>query len=163
MDGLLAFFGDPNPQEDHSQRAVLAALAMQQKAWDLKKEWTMTGGLKLRIRIGIHTGEVVVGNMGSIERMDYTVIGSHVNLAQRLESSCTPDRVLISKEVHDQLGRILRNNTLRHNQGKGIQRRNRGLLCRQDSNTAADYLTAPAKHLDSINILSVLILPMPPL
>lgn len=102
-DGMLAFFGDPTPQEDHAQRAVMAALAMQQKAWELKKEWTMTGGMKIRIRIGIHSGEVVVGNMGSVERMDYTVIGSHVNLAQRLESNCAPDRILISKEVHDQL------------------------------------------------------------
>ncbi len=102
-DGMLAFFGDPTPHEDHAQRAVLAGLAMQKKAWELKKEWSMTGGMKIRIRIGIHCGEVVVGDMGSRERMDYTVIGSHVNLAQRLEGNCQPDRVLISKEVYQQL------------------------------------------------------------
>ncbi len=102
-DGMLAFFGDPTPQKDHAKRGVQAAIAMQQKVWELKKEWQMTGGMKIRIRIGLHCGEVVVGNMGSIERMDYTVIGSHVNLAQRLESNCAPDRILISQEVYDKL------------------------------------------------------------
>lgn len=102
-DGMLAFFGDPSPQQDHAVRAVEAALSMQQKAKELRDEWAVTGGMKLSIRIGIHSGEVVVGNMGSSERMDYTVIGSDVNLAQRLESNCSPDRILISREVHDQL------------------------------------------------------------
>ncbi len=102
-DGMLAFFGDPTPQKDHAPRAVQAAIAMQQKAWELKKEWSQTNGMRIRVRIGIHTGEVVVGNMGSEERMDYTVIGSHVNLAQRLESNSAPDRILISQEVYDKL------------------------------------------------------------
>lgn len=103
-DGMLVFFGDPTPHKDHTQRAVLAALAMQKKAWELKKEWSKTGGMRIRIRIGIHSGDVVVGDMGSKERMDYTVIGSHVNLAQRLESNCAPDRILVTREVYEQLG-----------------------------------------------------------
>jgi adenylate cyclase len=102
-DGMLVFFGDPTPQEDHVRRAVLAALAMQKKVWELRKEWSETGGLRIRIRIGIHTGDVVVGNMGSNGRMDYTVIGSQVNLTQRLESNCAPDRVLVSKDIYEQL------------------------------------------------------------
>ncbi|THB73138.1 MAG: adenylate/guanylate cyclase domain-containing protein [Desulfobulbaceae bacterium] len=102
-DGMLAFFGDPEPCEDHAKKAVQAALAMQKKTWQLKKEWELTGGMQIRIRIGIHSGEVVVGDMGSRERMDYTVIGSSVNLAQRLESNCAPDRILVSKDVYEQL------------------------------------------------------------
>ena len=103
-DGLLVFFGDPIPFPDHALRAVKAARAMQQRTRELRQEWEPSGGMPIRIRIGIHTGEVVVGNMGSRSRMEYTVIGSNVNLAQRLEANCPPGGVLISEEVRRQLG-----------------------------------------------------------
>jgi adenylate cyclase len=102
-DGLLVFFGDPIPFPDHALRAVRAARAMQQRTGELRQEWERSGGMPIRIRIGIHTGEVVVGNMGSRSRMEYTVIGSNVNLAQRLEANCPPGGILISDQVRRQL------------------------------------------------------------
>jgi adenylate cyclase len=102
-DGLMVFFGDPVPQPDHALRAVRAACAMQKAARRLHQEWEQTGGMPIVIRIGVHTGEVVVGNMGSHSRLDYTVIGSNVNLAQRLESNCPPGGILISEQVYKRL------------------------------------------------------------
>jgi adenylate cyclase len=91
-DGILAFFGDFTDSDSHAGDAVRAAIEMQGKVPDLKKRL----GFDFQIRIGIHTGEVTVGNVGSREHLDYTVIGSNVNLAQRLESNCEPGRVMIS-------------------------------------------------------------------
>ncbi|HBI15864.1 MAG TPA: hypothetical protein DDY20_10195 [Desulfobulbaceae bacterium] len=102
-DGLLVFFGDPVSFPDHALRAVRAARVMQQRTRLLRQEWEQSGGMPIMIRIGIHTGEVVVGNMGSRSRMEYTVIGSNVNLAQRLEANCPPGGILISEQVRRQL------------------------------------------------------------
>ena len=103
-DGLMVFFGDPVPHKDHALRAVKAGMEMQARTKKLRDKWQKTGGMPIEIRVGIHTGEVVVGNMGSQSRMDYTVIGSNVNLAQRLESNCPPGGVLISEQVREQIG-----------------------------------------------------------
>ncbi|GAB4336074.1 MAG: adenylate/guanylate cyclase domain-containing protein [Desulfobulbaceae bacterium] len=102
-DGLLVFFGDPIPCENHALAAVRTAIAMQQRVRELRAEWEGRGGMPIVIRIGIHTGDVVVGNMGSQSRMEYTVIGSNVNLAQRLESNCPPGGVLVSEAVRSRL------------------------------------------------------------
>ncbi|HER63413.1 MAG TPA: hypothetical protein ENO11_05490, partial [Desulfobacteraceae bacterium] len=104
-DGLLVFFGDPVPCENHPLLAVQAAIAMQEKTKELRRDWEQSGGMPITIRIGIHTGEVVVGNMGSSSRMEYTVIGSNVNLAQRLESNCRPGSILLSEQVYSRLNR----------------------------------------------------------
>ena len=69
-DGLMVFYGAPEPQPDHALRCVKAAIEMQLKCRELKERWEPTGGLPLRIRIGINTGEVVVGDLGSARRMD---------------------------------------------------------------------------------------------
>ncbi len=102
-DGLMVFFGDPVEQPDHAARAVKTALQMQQKAGELRERWKSLGGLPLKIRIGINLGEVVVGNMGSMKRMDYTVLGANVNLAQRLESSAPPGGVVVSGRVWNEV------------------------------------------------------------
>lgn len=106
-DGLMVFFGDPDPQPDHALQCVQAAMAMQMKARELSRRWEGEGGMPLQIRIGINTGEVVVGNMGSARRLSYTVLGSAVNLAQRLESNAPPGGILISDRtqslVRDQI------------------------------------------------------------
>ncbi len=100
-DGLMVFFGDPEPVPDHALRAVRAAIEMQNKARGLSAKWAREGGFPLRVRIGISTGEVVVGNMGSSRRLSYTVLGSAVNLAKRLESSAPADGILISQKTRD--------------------------------------------------------------
>ena len=103
----MVFFGDPVPCENHPLLAVQTAIAMQKKTRELRAEWEESGGMPIAIRIGIHTGEVVVGNMGSQSRMEYTVIGSNVNLAQRLESNCPPGSILLSKQVYNRMNGLV--------------------------------------------------------
>jgi adenylate cyclase len=102
-DGMLAFFGDPVEQADHAERAVRSAMDMQRTVSELRARWERAGGMPIAIRIGINTGEVVAGNMGSARRLDYTVIGSNVNLASRLESNARPGQILVSRATRDAL------------------------------------------------------------
>ncbi len=99
-DGMMVFFGDPLEREDHAFAAVSAAIEMQRSTRALKERWMQEGRLPIRIRVGINTGEVVVGNMGSVKRMDYTVLGANVNLAQRLEANAPVEGILISESVY---------------------------------------------------------------
>ena len=89
-DGMLWFFGDPLPQEDHAVRAVLTALDMQAAMHPLREKWKKEGRPALAMRIGVNTGVVLVGNMGSEARMEYTVMGDAVNLASRVEGANKP-------------------------------------------------------------------------
>jgi adenylate cyclase len=100
-DGLMVFFGDPEPQPDHALRCVRAAMEMQKKTAELREQWRQSGGFPISIRIGINTGEVVVGNMGSSRRLAYTVLGSAVNLAQRLETNAPAGGILISQRTYE--------------------------------------------------------------
>jgi adenylate cyclase len=100
-DGLMVFFGDPDPQPDHALRCVNAAIEMQKKVREIKTKWERQGDMPIQIRIGINTGTVVVGNMGSARRLSYTVLGSAVNLAQRLESNAPVEGILISQRTYD--------------------------------------------------------------
>ncbi len=84
-DAIIAFFGAPIPFEDHARRACLASLEMQKRLGELRAEWRKEGKHELFMRIGMNTGPMVVGNMGSKTRMDYTMMGDSVNLAARLE------------------------------------------------------------------------------
>ena len=84
-DAIIAFFGAPISFEDHARRSCFAALDMQRKLGELREYWKEQGKPELRMRVGINTGDVVVGNMGSLNRMDYTMMGDSVNLASRLE------------------------------------------------------------------------------
>lgn len=102
-DGMLAFFGDPVEQRDHAERAVRSAIAMQRKVAELRGRWEPAGGMAIAIRVGVNTGEVVAGNMGSARRLDYTVIGSNVNLASRLESGARPGQILVSRPTREAL------------------------------------------------------------
>lgn len=85
-DAVMAFWGAPVPQADHAKRAVKTALMMFRELRLLREKWEKEGKTLMDIGIGINTGDAVVGNMGSTERMDYTIIGDNVNLASRLES-----------------------------------------------------------------------------
>ena len=84
-DGILVFFGAPQPLDDHPERAVRTALEMRDRLAELQGPWQERSDEPLRIGVAIHTGEVMVGNIGSSRRIDYTVIGDTVNLASRLQ------------------------------------------------------------------------------
>ncbi|MDY6934263.1 MAG: adenylate/guanylate cyclase domain-containing protein [Spirochaetota bacterium] len=86
-DEIMAFWGAPISQEDHALLACKAALEMMIKLDDLNKKWRGKGKPELDIGIGINTGDMVVGNMGSSSRMDYTLMGDNVNLGARLEGT----------------------------------------------------------------------------
>ena len=102
-DALMIFFGDPEhtDDKDHALRCVKMALEMQEKMGELRKKWEGMGyDEALRIRIGINTGYATVGNFGSEERLNYTALGSAVNLASRLEAASAPDKITISHTTY---------------------------------------------------------------
>ncbi len=101
-DGLCIFFGDPVPAEDHAARAVGMAVEMQQRVMGLKPAWERLGH-PLDIGIGINTGYVTVGHMGPEAHRDYTVIGTHVNVASRLAAAAGPGEILISRRTHSRV------------------------------------------------------------
>ena len=86
-DAIMAEFGAPLPLPDHADRAVRTGLKMQRRLKELREIWKGQGLPELRCRVGINTGAMIVGNMGSNQVFDYTVIGDSVNLASRLEGA----------------------------------------------------------------------------
>jgi len=94
-DGVLALFGTPLVQPDHPQRAVQVALDIQRAATSLNATRQRRGQPTLHIGIGINSGEAIVGNIGSEKRMEYTVIGDMVNVAQRLQALARGGEILI--------------------------------------------------------------------
>ena len=100
-DALMALWGAPVPLLDHALRACRAALEMEGAMEKLQREWQIQGIPPLGARIGIHSGPVVAGNVGSRERFNYTVLGDTVNLASRLEgvNKVYGTRILLSQET----------------------------------------------------------------
>ncbi len=101
-DAILIFFGDPETKgvKEDALACVKMAIAMRERMHDLEDMWRESGIEKpLRVRMGIHTGFCTVGNFGSEDRMDYTIIGGGVNAAARLESLAQPGEILISYEA----------------------------------------------------------------
>jgi adenylate cyclase len=96
-DGVMALFGAPVAHEHHAVRACLAALDMQAEVRRFADALRLEQGLNLSMRVGLNTGEVIVGRIGDDLRMDYTAQGPTVNLAARLEHLCEPGRVLLSR------------------------------------------------------------------
>jgi class 3 adenylate cyclase len=99
-DGMLAFFGDPDWTEDHALKAVRAAMDMQREVRRFSDERKAAGLVPIEIRIGINSGWVTVGDLGASRRVEYTVIGRAVNLAQRLESNAPVGGILIGPRTH---------------------------------------------------------------
>jgi adenylate cyclase len=104
-DAIMAFWGAPMEDEKHVYHACKAALLCQEKIEKMNKKWVKAGKSVFNTRIGLHTGETIVGNMGSSERMNYTLIGDNVNLTSRLEgiNKLYKTNVLVSEAVYDQV------------------------------------------------------------
>jgi len=100
-DALMAVFGAPMEKEGDVERAILAALKMRRELAAMMEKAPSEN--RFDIRIGINTGRVVAGNIGSPRRMDYTVIGDPVNVAQRLESIAHTNQILIGQETYDHI------------------------------------------------------------
>lgn len=100
-DAVMAFWGAPIVDKDQALNACRAALSLQHRLTNLNRQWAIEGKPILATRIGIHTGDVIVGNMGSSDRMNYTALGDTVNLAARLEGTnkMYHTSVMISEEV----------------------------------------------------------------
>ena len=98
-DGILAIFGAPLASDHHAADAVAAAVAMQTRMRDINAWNGQRGYPTLEMGIGINTGEVIVGNIGSEKRTKYGVVGSHVNLCGRIESYTTGGQILISPQT----------------------------------------------------------------
>ncbi|MCB1666128.1 MAG: HAMP domain-containing protein [Pseudomonadales bacterium] len=102
-DAIMIFFGDPHTKgvTEDAVNCVRMAVAMQKRVNELQGEWQAAGFTKpFKIRIGIHTGFCTVGNFGTENRMEYTIIGSSVNLASRIESSARPDSIYLSEDTY---------------------------------------------------------------
>jgi class 3 adenylate cyclase len=94
-DGFMAIFNAPLSRVDHATHAVQAAIAMRRLVVEANRVRTH----KLSVRIGLHSGEAVVGNIGTSMLMNYTAIGNTVNTAKRIEEICEPDQILISADT----------------------------------------------------------------
>ncbi|HEX2980502.1 MAG TPA: adenylate/guanylate cyclase domain-containing protein, partial [Anaerolineaceae bacterium] len=99
-DGLMAIFGAPIAHENTSELAIRSALDMQSDMRQFSQELQGRLGRELRLHIGLHTGPVIVGSIGSKLMMNYTAIGDTVNLASRLEEKCPPGEILASEAVY---------------------------------------------------------------
>ncbi len=108
-DAIMAFWGAPVERPDHAIRAVRAAFGMQRALRELHKIWAARGTPLLNVGIGIHTGEMIVGNIGSNRRLDYTVIGDNVNLGSRTEGLTKVYHVpiLITEATYAELGGLV--------------------------------------------------------
>jgi class 3 adenylate cyclase/HAMP domain-containing protein len=102
-DGILAFFGAPETQEDHPQRAVATALKLQQVMQEVNRLNQADGLPTLEMGVAVNTGQVVVGNIGSDRRAKYSVVGSHVNFASRIEAYALGGQVIISAATYERV------------------------------------------------------------
>ena len=105
-DAVMGFFGAPVPQADHAMRSCRTALAMHEALPEFNREIEARGMLAIDFRVGIATGRVLVGNIGSRDHFNYTVLGDTVNLASRLEATGKEYGVaiIISENTHSQVG-----------------------------------------------------------
>jgi class 3 adenylate cyclase len=106
-DGIMAFFGDPVWFPDHAERAFRTALAMQQRMRRLQAGWAMGGRATMGMGIGVASGPVIVGNVGSPSLMGYTAIGSTVNIASRLCDLAPPGQILTNQETYERVTRSI--------------------------------------------------------
>lgn len=104
-DGVFAFFGAPVMHSDDPERSVRAALAIQSAVLGL--EVPIAPGVRLQTGIGVTSGEVLVGNVGSVRRMHYAVVGDPVNVAARLQAAAGPGQILVDETTHSAIEHLV--------------------------------------------------------
>jgi adenylate cyclase len=119
-DAIFILFGAPIWQEDDAERAVACAVAMQIAMEGLNVENRKDDLPEVEMGIGIHTGQAVLGNIGSPERMKYGVVGSNVNLTSRIQACSTGGQILVSETTRQELGSKLRTGKQMEVRAKGI-------------------------------------------
>ena len=135
-DGIMAVFGAPVALEDNALRACLAALGIQQEAARLAAEVNDRDGIDLRLRVGLNSGQVVAGEIGS-RSLGYTAVGEQVGMAQRMESVAPPGEVMLSPstarlvEGAATLGEVERGPHQRHRSNRSCAQRLLGVLERR--------------------------------
>ncbi len=120
-DAIFVLFGAPIWQEDDAQRAVACAIAMQLAMASVNEQNRQDSLPEIEMGVGIHTGQVVVGNIGSSERTKYGVVGSQVNLTSRIQSCTTGGQTLISEATRREVGPILKLGKQMEVKAKGIE------------------------------------------
>ena len=119
-DGIMALFGAPLAHEDHAVRACYAALRMQESVNRYADGVRRTEGVPIQIRVGLNSGEVVVGAIGNDLKMDYTAVGQTVHLASRMEQMATPGSVLMTRGRSALSRRLCAGEAARPGQRQGI-------------------------------------------
>ncbi len=107
-DSLLVIFGAPHEIQDRAQSAIACAIAMQNAMAKVNEENGAIGLPELEMGVGLHDSEVIVGNLGSSKRLIYSVVGSGVNMASRIESYTVGGQILVSESIRKEAGKILR-------------------------------------------------------
>jgi class 3 adenylate cyclase len=147
-DSLMAVFGSPLLTPNHPLESVLAALEMQRQANNLKEKFFEKYGLEnFHIRIGINTGEVVYGNVGPPQRMDFTVLGDNVSLAEFIKSQANHGTILISASTYEKVKSMVRAKPMQKiklgNQAIGVHEVNdkteNEIFFKTESDDKADY------------------------
>lgn len=111
-DGIMAIFGAPVYYEGHALRAVKAASAMQKEFKKIQKKWKSEGKPVVELGVGVNTGSVVVGNIGSLDRTDYTAIGDCVNTSSRLCGKAAGGQILISSSTQSEVKKTVKTTKL---------------------------------------------------
>jgi adenylate cyclase len=102
-DCVMAVFSAPNPQPDDPYRAVRSAWDQQQRILEMMTDWAAEGRKVFTVGMGLNTGEVVMGNLGSVDRLNYTVIGDSVNTASRLYNVAKGGQIIISESTYEEV------------------------------------------------------------
>ena len=120
-DGILVIFGAPTAAANDTERAVACALAMQLAMDGVNARSRERGLPEVEMGIGIHTGDVIVGNIGSQRRMKYAAVGTHVNLTGRIESYTTGGQILISESTRQEVASLVGVSRQLHIEAKGVR------------------------------------------
>lgn len=150
-DGIMALFGAPMEDVHHADEAVCAAVEMQQAMGEINA-WNEAHGYPvLEMGVGLHAGEVIVGNIGSEKRTKYGVVGSHVNLCGRVESYTVGGQIFVSEGLREQMTAELIYEQMHEVYPKGVKT---ALRLYQSVGVGAPYNVSCAQHSDDLTALS---------